>query len=106
MTSALQAPWSQQSHAVGNPASPCGIESRISGGTGGAEVENLLVVFVQDILSARKYFPGLVELILGIEIDTGIGIYLAGLAGTAEALGNGENAGFDQPLLRRRDADR
>src|SRR6266849_5010684 len=106
MPPAPQAPWSQQSHAVGNPASPCGVESCIHSGTGGAEVENLLIMFVQDVLATGKHLPGFVDLIFGIEIDTGISIYLAGLAGTAEALGNGKNAGFDQPLLCRRDAER
>ena len=47
-----------QSDVVGNSASPCGVESCIRGGTGGAEVENLLIVLVQDVLAARKHLPG------------------------------------------------
>src|SRR5258707_9473859 len=95
-----QALLSRSSGVCGNPPSPCGVKPRIRSRTGGAEVENLLIVLVQDIFAARKHFPVLVELVLGIEIDTGIGIDLAGLAGAAEALGDRENAGLDQPSVR------
>ena len=98
-----QARWSRSSGVCGDPPSPCGVKPRIRGGTGGAEVENLLIVLVQDIFAAREHLPVLVDLVLGIEIDAGIGIDLAGLAGAAEALGDRENAGFDQPSVRGRD---
>src|SRR2546423_867219 len=76
-----QALLSRSSGVCGNPPSPCGVKPCIRSRTGGAEVENLLIVFVQDVFAARKHFPVLVDLVLGIEIDAGIGVDLAGLAG-------------------------
>src|SRR4029078_13466305 len=71
---ARQGPRSRSSAVCGNPSSPCGVKPRIGCRTGGAEVENLLIVLVQDIFAARKHLPVLVYLVLGIEIDAGIGV--------------------------------
>src|SRR6188768_4278141 len=71
---ARQGLWSRSSGVCGNQLSPCGVKPCIGGRAGGAEVENLLIVFVQDIFTAGEHLPVLVELVLGIEIDAGIGI--------------------------------
>src|SRR5258705_13656913 len=98
MLPAPQAPWSQQSHAVGNPASPCGVESCIRGGTGGGEIGNLLIMLVQDVLATGKHLPGVGDVLFALEVDPGVSLDMTHLICAAETLRHPRDARFDHPI--------